>query len=124
MINFRNLSNSKENDKKHQENLEKQRKALATPLQHISPRENEKIIKIDKFIFTTFANIESLDYELSLGISKVEAINKNYYLKIGGNEERVSFEARIFIEHLAHFGGLLDKIKDRKPLSFSTLESK
>lgn len=68
MINFRNLSNSKENDKKHQENLEKQRKALATPLQHISPRENEKIIKIDKFIFTTFANIESLDYELSLGI--------------------------------------------------------
>lgn len=123
MINFRNLTNATKNEAKHQENLAKERKALATPLTYITPRENEKIIKIDKFIFTTFANIESLEYELSLGIKKIEAINTNYYLKIGGNEERIAFEARIFVEYLEHFSGLIDKIKARTPLSFSTLES-
>lgn len=123
MINFRNLSNAAKNEAKHQENLAKERKALATPLTYITSRENEKIIKIDKFIFTTFANIESLEYELHLGIKKIEAINTNYYLKIGGNEERIAFEAKIFVEYLEHFSGLVDKIKARTPLSFSTLES-
>lgn len=123
MINFKNLSNAVENEVRHRENLGKWRKALTTPLKSIAPRENEKIIKIDKFIFTTFANIESLEYELSLGIKKIEAINTNYYLKIGGNEERISFEAKIFVEYLEHFSGLVDKIKAREPLSLSTLES-
>lgn len=67
MINFKNLSNAAKNEAKHQENLAKTRQVLASPLTYITPRENEKIIKIDKFIFTTFANIESLEYELSLG---------------------------------------------------------
>lgn len=107
----------------HQENLAKERKVLATPLTYITPRENEKIVKIDKFIFTTFANIETLEYELRCGIKKIEAINANYYLKIGGNDERIRFEARIFVEYLEHFNGLVDKIKVRTPLSFSTLES-
>lgn len=71
MINFRNLSNATKNEAKHKENLAKERKALATPLTSIAPRENEKIIKIDKFIFTTFANIEALGYELSLGINAI-----------------------------------------------------
>lgn len=123
MINFRNLSNAAKNEAKHQENLAKMREALATPLTYIAPRESEKIIKIDRFVFTTFANIEALEYELSLGIKKIEAINTNYYLKIGGNEERISFEAKVFVEHLEHFSGLVDKIKARTPLTFSTLES-
>ncbi|TLD80274.1 hypothetical protein LS68_008210 [Helicobacter sp. MIT 05-5293] len=67
--------------------------------------------------------MESLDYELNLGISKVETLSQNYYLKLGGNEERISFEARIFVEHLEHFNGFVDSIKKRTPLSFSTLES-
>lgn len=123
MINIKNLSRAKENQARFErlKNLEKQ--ALNTPFKSIAPRDNEKIIKIDKFIFTTFHNIESLDYELNLGISKVETLSQNYYLKLGGNEERISFEAIIFIEYLEHFNGLLDKIKKRTPLSFSTLES-
>ena len=123
MINFRNLTNSVANELKHRENLNKERKALATPLKSIAPRESEKIIKIDRFVFTTFANIEALEYELSLGIKKIEAINTNYYLKIGGNEERIAFEAKIYLEYLEHFSGLVEKIKAREPLSLSTLES-
>ena len=92
-------------------------------LKSITPRESEKIIKIDRFVFTTFANIEALEYELSLGIKKIEAINTNYYLKIGGNEERIAFEAKIYLEYLEHFSGLVEKIKAREPLSLSTLES-
>ncbi|TLD97882.1 hypothetical protein LS71_002780 [Helicobacter jaachi] len=65
----------------------------------------------------------SLDTILELGVSKIACISKNYYLKIGANEERISFEATIFIEHLEHFNGLIDKIKACKPLSLSTLES-
>ena len=123
MINIRNLLASQANELKHKENLKKQRAFQSSPLQSISPKENEKLIKIDKFIFSVFHNIESIDYELNLGITKVESISTNYYLKLGGNEERVSFEARVFVEYLEHFNGLVAKIKQRVPLSYSSLES-
>ena len=123
MINFRNLTNETQNTLRHEQNLKAERNALNMPLQNLTPRENEKIIKIDNFIFATSANIDSLDYELNLGLKKVEAINANYYLKIGANEEKIAFEAKIFIEHLAHFNELEAKIKARRPLTFSTLQS-
>lgn len=146
MINLINLSRAKENELKHNQNLAKQREVLSKPviinypkayydnlekekeklnkeLISINPKENERLIKIDKFIFSVFHNIDSIDYELSLGISKVESLTKNYYLKLGGNEERISFEARIFVEYMEHFNGFIDKIKQREPLSFSSLES-
>ena len=87
MINIRNLLASQANELKHKENLKKQRAFQSSPLQSISPKENEKLIKIDKFIFSVFHNIESIDYELNLGITKVESISTNYYLKLGGNEK-------------------------------------
>lgn len=123
MINIRNLTRAKENKEKFERLKEREKQALNTPLKSIATKENEKIIKIDKFIFTPFTNVESLDYELNLGISKVETLSKNYYLRIGGNEERISFEAKVFVEYLEHFNGFLDKVKRRVPLSFSTLES-
>lgn len=123
MINFKNLSHAKENELTHKANLQKTKDTLNNPLVNISPKDNERLIKIDSFVFSVFHNIEAIDYELNLGISKIESLGTNYYLKLGGNEERISFEARVFVEYLAHFNGFIDKIKARKPLSFSSLES-
>lgn len=123
MINIIHLSRARQNKARFEYLNDLEKQALQTPLKSISPKENEKIIKIDKFIFTPFSNIESLDYELSLGISKVETLSQNYYLRLGGNEERISFEAKVFVEYLEHFNGFVDKIKKRVPLNFSTLES-
>ncbi|WP_104758648.1 hypothetical protein [Helicobacter bizzozeronii] len=82
-----------------------------------------KIIKIDKFTFKVDHNIPSLDFEYSLGIQKVETLAKNFYLKLGGNERRISFTATLFLEQLKDFDGLIAKVEARKPLKFSTLES-
>ncbi|WP_334092557.1 hypothetical protein [Helicobacter typhlonius] len=86
MINIIHLSRARQNRAQFEYLNDLEKQALQTPLKSISPKENEKIIKIDKFIFTPFSNIESLDYELSLGISKVETLSQNYYLRLGGNE--------------------------------------
>ncbi|WP_343354212.1 hypothetical protein V3I05_04865 [Helicobacter mastomyrinus] len=59
MINIRNLLASQANELKHKENLKKQRAFQSSPLQSISPKENEKLIKIDKFIFILKALIMS-----------------------------------------------------------------
>ncbi|WP_104695372.1 hypothetical protein [Helicobacter salomonis] len=82
-----------------------------------------KIIKIDSFTFKVDHNIPSLDFEYSLGINKVETLSKNFYLKLGGNERRISFNATLYLEQIQDFDGLLEKIEARKPLRFSTLES-
>ncbi|GMB93620.1 hypothetical protein NHP200010_13430 [Helicobacter bizzozeronii] len=82
-----------------------------------------KIIKIDKFTFRVDHNIPSLDFEYSLGINKVETLSKNFYLKLGRNEKRISFSATLFLEQLKEFEGLIAKVEARKPLKFSTLES-
>ena len=146
MINIRNLTNSKENkiifkqnlereksilsqpvnndiDPTFKDNLQKEKETLNFPLENKSPKKKKKIIKIDNFIFTPLHNIESFDYEINVGISKIETISRNYYIKIGDNEERISFEAKIFIEYLSHFNDFIDKVKQRKPLQFSTLQS-
>ncbi|WP_104683351.1 hypothetical protein [Helicobacter felis] len=82
-----------------------------------------KIIKIDKYTFKAEHNIPSLDFEYSLGIQKVETLSKNFYLKLGANEKRISFSATLYLEHLKDFEGLVAKVEARRPLRFSTLES-
>ncbi|WP_104708848.1 hypothetical protein [Helicobacter felis] len=82
-----------------------------------------KIIKIDKYTFKTEHNVPSLDFEYSLGIQKVETLSKNFYLKLGANEKRISFSATLYLEHLKDFEGLVAKVEVRRPLRFSTLES-
>ncbi|WP_120946201.1 hypothetical protein [Helicobacter labacensis] len=82
-----------------------------------------KIIKIDSFTFKVDHNIPSLDFEYSLGIQKVETLSKNFYLKLGDNEKRISFTATLYLEQIEDFEGLVAKIEARKPLRFSTLES-
>ncbi|WP_104732933.1 hypothetical protein [Helicobacter felis] len=62
-------------------------------------------IKIDKYTF------------------KVETLSKNFYLKLGANEKRISFSATLYLEHLKDFEGLVAKVEARRPLRFSTLES-
>lgn len=82
-----------------------------------------KIIKIDGFTFRVEHNIPSLDFEYNLGIQKVETLSKNFYLKLGANEKRISFTATLYLEQIKDFEGLASKIEARKPLRFSTLES-
>lgn len=65
----------------------------------------------------------SLDFEYALGLQKVETLKKNFYLKMGENEKRISFSATLYLEQIKDFEGLAAKIQERKPLRFSTLES-
>lgn len=110
-------------DENFKKNIEKEKEASRASLKTIEPRENETIIKIDDFIFTTNHNIESLNTELDLNINTIKTMDKNIYLALGAPEERISFEATIFIEQLAHFKDLKEKIKKRELLSLSSLES-
>lgn len=111
-------------DETFRKNLEEEKRAIKSALKSIPPKENETIIKIDEFFFTTRQNILSFTQELDLNINLVRSLEKNIYLALGGVEEKISFEGKIFIEHMSHFVKLKQRIKDRELLSFSTLQSK
>ncbi|MCE3040468.1 hypothetical protein [Helicobacter anatolicus] len=104
-----------------EKNQKEEKQALNTPLKNITPKENESLIKIGDFYFTTRHNIESLDLELDLNIEKVQSITKNHYIALGEVEKKINFNATIFIEELAHFNNLIDCIAKRELLTFSSL---
>lgn len=106
-----------------EEKIDNEKEALRSTLKNIEPFKNETLIKIDEYFFTTKQNIESFSKDIDLNISQIKTINKNVYLALGGVETKISFEAKIFIEHLAHYKDFEKKVKNRELLSFSSLDS-
>ncbi|PAF50877.1 hypothetical protein BKH44_06860 [Helicobacter sp. 13S00477-4] len=84
----------------------------------------DTLIKIDRFAFKVSQNIESITTTLNMGIKKIETIKKPIYQKIGGNEEIISFEAKILITQMSEFEGFKELVKKAKPLKLSILSEK
>lgn len=116
-----NLKATTYNNDTFDENQKLEKEESKATLQDITPRENESILKIGGYLFTTKHNIESLDFELDLNIQKTQSINKNYYIALGEVEKKINFNATIFIEELRHFNGFIEKVEKREPLSFQSL---
>ncbi|PAF52972.1 hypothetical protein BKH42_08460 [Helicobacter sp. 13S00482-2] len=81
----------------------------------------DTLIKIDNFSFKVSQNIESITTTLNVGIKKIETIRKPIYQAIGGNEESISFDARILISELSEYEGFKELIKQAKPLKLTIL---
>lgn len=81
----------------------------------------DTLIKIDRFNFRVSQNIESITTTLNVGIKKIETIRHPIYQKIGGNEETISFNARILITDISEYEGFKDIVKKAKPLKLVIL---
>lgn len=84
----------------------------------------QTLIQIDNYSFNVSQNIESITTELNVGIKKIETIRKPIYQKIGGNEETISFNARILLKDLKDYVGFKNLVKQAKPLKLSILGEK
>lgn len=84
-------------------------------------QKKDTLIKIDRFAFRVSQNIESITTTLSVGIKKIETIRSPIYQKIGGNEESISFDARILITDLGEYEGFKELVKKAKPLKLVIL---
>lgn len=81
----------------------------------------DTILKIDKYAFRVFENIECITTNLSVGIKKIETIKHPIYQKIGGNEETISFVARILVHQIAEYEGFKELVKKAQPLKLVIL---
>lgn len=88
---------------------------------HSSTITKDTIIKIEGYHFRVAQNIESISTTLNVGIKKIETIRKPIYQKIGGNEESISFNARILITQKEEYEGFKDLVKKAKPLKLQIL---
>lgn len=79
----------------------------------------DTLIKIENYHFKVAQNIESISTTLNVGIKKIETIRKPIYQKIGGNEESISFDARILITQKEEYEGFKDLVKKAKPLKLT-----
>lgn len=79
----------------------------------------DTLIKIENYHFKVAQNIESISTTLNVGIKKIETIRKPIYQKIGGNEEIISFDARILITQKEEYEGFKDLVKKAKPLKLT-----
>ncbi|MDO7253898.1 hypothetical protein [Helicobacter cappadocius] len=81
----------------------------------------DTLVKIDRYVFRVSQNIESISTTLNIGIKKIETIAHPIYQKIGGNEEIISFDARILITEISEYEGFKDLVKKAKPLKLAII---
>lgn len=86
---------------------------------HSTTITKDTLIKIENYHFKVAQNIESISTTLNVGIKKIETIRKPIYQKIGGNEESISFDARILITQKEEYEGFKDLVKKAKPLKLT-----
>lgn len=130
-----NIFNTKtQNAKKELEEEIKKQKAKQKELEKKPIEENkdvfrkysstitkDTIVKIENYHFRVSQNIESISTTLNIGIKKIETIKHPIYQKIGGNEENISFSARILITDISEYEGFVNLIKKAKPLKLQIL---
>ncbi|PAF44164.1 hypothetical protein [Helicobacter sp. 11S02629-2] len=88
-----------------------------------SPSELDKIVKIDKYIFSARHGIDSLSTAYTLGIKKFDTLERPYYIAIGGDEVRVSFALSLLCDDIEYINGFKALVLKKEPLNFSTLQS-